>query len=147
MPADPDERDCEQQARWILAHTLDWHRREEKATWWEYFRLSDLTAEELVDERAALSQLAFVDDVSSGGRGIPVHRYAFPQQDTDLRGDEDLRMVGGEKLGKVVGVSAENRTVDIKKTGRTADIHPEGVFAHQVFPTKAQADAVVISCS
>ena len=40
VPADPEERDEEQQARWILANILDWHRRELKAVWWEYFRLS-----------------------------------------------------------------------------------------------------------
>ena len=29
VPADPEERDKQQQARWILANILDWHRREE----------------------------------------------------------------------------------------------------------------------
>jgi predicted RecB family nuclease len=41
IPADPEERTVEQQARWILANVLDWHRREDKAVWWELFRLSD----------------------------------------------------------------------------------------------------------
>ena len=27
---------AEQQGRWLLAHILDWHRREQKAVWWEY---------------------------------------------------------------------------------------------------------------
>ena len=31
----------EQHARWLLAYLLDWHRREDKAVWWEYFRLRD----------------------------------------------------------------------------------------------------------
>ena len=44
IPADPEERDEEQQARWILANIIDWHRREDKAVWWEYFRLRDLSA-------------------------------------------------------------------------------------------------------
>jgi hypothetical protein len=39
VPVDPEERTEEQQARWILANILDWHRREDKAVWWEYFRL------------------------------------------------------------------------------------------------------------
>ena len=57
IPADREERDEEQQARWILANIIDWHRREDKAVWWEYFRLRDLSAEDLVDERAGLSGL------------------------------------------------------------------------------------------
>ena len=39
VPADLEERNEEQQARWILANVLDWHRRELKAVWWEFFRL------------------------------------------------------------------------------------------------------------
>src|SRR5262249_8539445 len=54
VPLDIAERNTEQHARWLLAYILDWHRREEKAVWWEYFRLSDLSAEDLLEERAAL---------------------------------------------------------------------------------------------
>ena len=53
VPADVVEQTAEQHARWLLAYLLDWHRREEKALWWEYFRLRDLAADELLDERAA----------------------------------------------------------------------------------------------
>ena len=57
VPADVEERTDEQHARWILANILDWHRREGKAAWWKYFRLSGQIPEDLIDERAALSQL------------------------------------------------------------------------------------------
>lgn len=60
VPVDPTERTPEQHARWLLAHTLGFHRREQKAVWWEYFRLSALAADDLVDERAGLSGLTFV---------------------------------------------------------------------------------------
>src|SRR5258707_728439 len=40
----------EQHARWLLAYSLDWHRREDKAGWWEYYRLRDLPEEDLFDE-------------------------------------------------------------------------------------------------
>ena len=89
VPADADERTAEQHARWLLAYSLDWHRREEKAVWWEYFRLSDLGADELMDERAALSGLAFV--AATGGTAkAPIHRYRFPPQENEFRGGEDL---------------------------------------------------------
>ncbi|MEP6730299.1 MAG: TM0106 family RecB-like putative nuclease, partial [bacterium] len=32
------DRDAEQQSRWLLAYMLDYHRREDKASWWEYYR-------------------------------------------------------------------------------------------------------------
>jgi hypothetical protein len=68
VPIDPAERNAEQQGRWILAHILDWHRREKKAIWWERYRLSDLSADELRDERAGLAGLRFIGVRPDNGR-------------------------------------------------------------------------------
>ncbi|MGO9719489.1 MAG: TM0106 family RecB-like putative nuclease, partial [Methylocella sp.] len=142
VPVDVGERNAEQQGRWLLAHTLDWHRREKKALWWEFFRLADLAAEELLDERAGLSGLSFTS-VTGGTTKAPVHRYHFPPQETELRGDEDLRNLGGAKLGKVVEISLEERWIDIKKRGDSATLHPEAVFAHKDIDTSVLAEALV----
>jgi len=138
---EPGERTAEQQARWLLAYILDWHRREEKAAWWEYFRLCDLSDEQLLDERAALSGLTFVQSVGGTARA-PIHRYSFPPQETEFRGDEDLHSQG-KKFGKVANISLENRTVDIKKRQDSKDVHPTAVFAHQVIDSKVLAQALV----
>lgn len=142
IPANPEERDQEQQARWILANVLDWHRREEKAVWWEYFRLSDLSAEELLDEPAGLSGLTFASAVG-GTAKAPVHRYAFPPQETELRGSEDLCSLGGDKLGKVEAISIGDGTVDIKKRQDSAALHAEAVFAHKYVDAQVIKDALV----
>ena len=39
---------------------LDWHRREDKAVWWEYYRLRKLSEEDLLDEPEAISRMSFV---------------------------------------------------------------------------------------
>jgi hypothetical protein len=114
VPADAEERTAEQQARWILANVLDWHRREDKAVWWELFRLSDLSAEDLLDEKCAISGLTFVGEVG-GTAKAPIHRYRFPSQETGLLGGEELRSVGGARLGSVAAISFGTATVDIKK--------------------------------
>lgn len=142
VPVEPGDRTAEQQARWLLAYILDWHRREEKATWWEYFRLCDLSEEDLLDERAGLSGLTFVG-TAGGTAKAPIHRYGFPAQDTDLRGGEELRSLGGPKLGAVVAISQESRTVDIKKRQDTSAFHPQAVFAHEVIGTQVLADSLV----
>lgn len=46
LPAEPKDRTPEQAARWLLAHALDWHRREEKVKWWEFFRMKEFSEEE-----------------------------------------------------------------------------------------------------
>ena len=84
VPVDPEQRTKEQQARWLMAHLLEWHRREDKAAWWEYFRLRDLPLEDYETERSALAGLVFVETVG-GTHTRPVHRYSFPPQDHDIR--------------------------------------------------------------
>jgi hypothetical protein len=36
----------------------------------------------------------------------------------------------------VVGISLDDRTIDIKKRGDSAGLHPEAVFAHNFLDTK-----------
>lgn len=142
VPADIAERSAGQHARWLLAHSLDWHRREQKAVWWEYFRLSDLAADELLDERAGLSGLTFVG-LQGGTAKAPIHRYTFPPQETEIRSPEDLHQLGGAKLGSVHAVSLDERWVDIKKRMDSASVHPEAAFSHRVVDAGVLADALV----
>ena len=142
VPPDVIERTPEEHARWLLAYSLDWHRREQKATWWEYFRLSGLAAADLLDERAGLSGLSFIG-VNGGTARAPVHRYSFPPQETEFRGGENLHDIGGSKLGTIDEISLEERWVEIKKRGDSADIHPEAVFAHKVVDAAVLANALV----
>ncbi len=142
VPAGEEERDVEQQARWTLANILDWHRREDKAVWWEYFRLSELTAEELLDERDSLGGLKYIGNVGGTARA-PIHRYRFPVQETSLRGGESLRSCGGDDLGALVAIDSQERTVDVKKRMAASDVHPEAVFVHDIVPTDALKKSLV----
>ncbi|TGQ72966.1 MULTISPECIES: TM0106 family RecB-like putative nuclease [unclassified Mesorhizobium] len=142
VPADPEERDAEQHARWILANILDWHRREAKATWWEFFRLRDLSAEELMEERSGLAGLTFVGEVPGVGK-LPTHRYSFIPQETDIRVEDDLHNVGGDKIGSAVAVSQQNRTIDVKKTGKSVDVHPQAIYGSKNFGSDEQANSLV----
>lgn len=142
LPAAIQDRTAEQQARYILAHILDWHRREVKAAWWEYFRLSDVSVETLLEERSGLSGLTFVEAVGGTARA-PIHRYTFPPQETDVRAEDDLKNLGGADFGKVEEISVEERYIDIKKRGDTAAVHPEAVFKHKVVRAQEQAEALV----
>jgi predicted RecB family nuclease len=142
VPAEVSERTSEQQARWILAHVLDWHRRENKAVWWEYFRLAALSAEDLLQERAALAGLAFARTVGGTPRA-PIDRYGFPAQETELRGGESLRQRGGEEFGTVERISLEERTIEVKKRIDTAAVHPDGVFAHNIVRSEVLAESLM----
>ena len=71
-----------------------------------------------------------------------MHRYQFPPQETELRGGEDVRAVGGAKLGHVEAISIPDGWVDIKKRCDSADLHPEALFAHNDVNTTVLADAL-----
>lgn len=142
VPVDPAERSSEQHARWLLANLLEWHRREEKATWWELFRLRDLSADELLDERSGLAGLTFIETVG-GTAKCPIDRYSFPAQEADIRPDKSVRAPGGQSVGTVEDISRENRTIDIKKTSAMAGEHPEALFVHEFVPSKPMQESLV----
>ncbi len=142
LPENGEYWDKAQNARWLLANVLDFHRREQKAVWWEYFRLSDLTPEDLMDEKAGLSGLRF-DCVNGGTSAAPIHRYTFPPQESDIRARDDLMRDGGDKLGNVVEISMEQGFIDIKKRKDTHALHPEAAFKHKVVNARPIPDALM----
>ena len=140
LPDEQSNRTGEQQARWLLAHLLEWHRREEKAPWWEYFRLKALTDEERLDEHYAVSGLEFVARVDDTGK-CPIDRYRFPAQNMQIREGNDLETSDG-RFGEVIAIDAAERTIDVKKTGAMAEIHPKSAFAHTVITAPKQAESL-----
>jgi hypothetical protein len=142
VPAERAKRDDEQQGRWLLANLLDWHRREAKAPWWEFFRLRDLSEDELLAEKAALSGLQFLARVG-GTTKSPVDRYSYPLQDTEVNVGDELHLPNGTAFGSVAAIDREARTIDAKKRGAQREVHPSALFAHSVVNTDALADALL----
>ena len=128
VPTDAALRSAEQQARFVLAHLMEFHRREDKASWWEYFRLLGLEAHELADERRAIAAPEFEQLIED--KRAPVQRYRFPAQEIDARRKDDVYAANGEALGSVVAVDYAARSVDIKKRVRRADEHPDAFVLH-----------------
>ena len=83
LSTDPAQRTPDEQARWLLAQLLGWHRREEKPGWWRFFHLlGDLTDEERLDEPEPMAGLAFVSERPD--KRSTVTTYRFPAQDHDI---------------------------------------------------------------
>ena len=128
LPADPLDRSEEQQARWLLANLLDWHRREKKAVWWEYFRLCELPDEDLIEEKAALSGLERVERIATPKRSV-VDRYRFPPQECEIRVGDELRHQG-KRFGKVEAIDVAACIIDIRKGPGVAELDPGSAFRH-----------------
>src|SRR5690606_3346267 len=81
LPEDRDTWTDEHRARWLLAHLIDYFRREVNTAWWEYYRLHELEHDDLLDERKAITGLEFVEALPTPPRQrVPVHRYRYPPQ-------------------------------------------------------------------
>ena len=122
--AERAQRDDEQQGRWLLAHLLDWHRREAKAPWFEFFRLRDLSEDELFAEKAALSGLQFVTRVG-GTKKSPVDRYSYPLQDTEVNVGDQCTSAGRNGLwdrGSHRSPGAHRRRKEARRAGRGAPL-------------------------
>ena len=143
IPLEITARTEDQHASALLAHLLEWHRREAKAPWWEFFRLRDLADDELLDEKAALSGLTFVARIGGTAR-CPIDRYAYPRQETEVREGHDLYLPGSDKsFGQVEAIDRVARTVDIKKSSAHANAHPTALFAQTIVSTQVLEDALL----
>lgn len=126
-----EERTNEEQAVWLLANMLDWHRQEDKSKWWEYFRLIALSPDELLDEKAALADLQYTGKRTPDRRSV-IDVYRFPVQDSDIKPGDTLKSETGDRMGEVVELDLETGTVAIKKGPAIADEHPVSVFAFDI---------------
>ncbi len=141
VPDDPAERSPDQQARFALAHMMEFHRREDKAGWWEYFRVLELDQEEYADERRALTGTTFVEALSA--TKAPLQRYTFPPQELDARRNDNVYDSAATKVGKVAEVNYSARTIDIKKSQAAADHHPASVVFHNQVSSQALRESLM----
>lgn len=143
LPADETEWTSDHRASWLLAHMLEYHRREDKSAWWEYFRECDLTGDELVEDKNTLGGLRYVGPIGQVKRSV-VHRYSFPPQDHSI--DRAFQVHDPKtkaSAGTVVAVDDLNGTIDIKR-GLTSQIpHPAALVPQNVLGAHAQHDSLM----
>jgi uncharacterized protein len=109
-------RTDEEQARWLLAQLLEWHRREEKSGWWAYYTRCAMTDEELVEDSEAIGAIGHLGEVRSEKRST-VHRYAFdPAQDHKLDiGDKPHDPMTGRAAGEIVAIDHDRGVLELKR--------------------------------
>ncbi len=143
LPEDRAHRNEDEQARWLLAQSLSWHRREAKADWWAYFKRLATTDEELIEDTEAIGGLEFVRDVAHVKQSV-VRRYRFdPSQEYKIAvGDkpEDPRLK--ERAGEVVALDPFEGTIDLKRGVRRPWPHPTSLIPARPFFTTEQRQAV-----
>ena len=152
VPVDRSQRTIHEQARWLLAQLLSWHRRENKATYWEFFHRMELDATELTIDKGALGPLEVVDRVGEPYLPSPRSRtlrqrwrYRFALQDYDIgkrsglydparrQAMPDAGMKAWKLNAKVVAVDEADGTIDLEWTGADEPTHPAGLVPLDTF--------------
>jgi predicted RecB family nuclease len=136
LPEDPALDTKEQAAERLMANLLEWHWRESKQTWWEYFRALELPPAERVEDRSALAGLKFAAVVGTEKKSS-VCRYDFPEQEHAIKSgsqpdDPDTKKGAGEVL------ALGDDFVHLKR-GPSMKGHPTALIAGGPIQTKAHA--------
>ena len=100
-PPEAEERDAERAAlkarlllgaeegepRRLLAHLVDYHQREQRPQWWEWFRWPQLDDDELIRDRTAIGGLAWDRNAPEVEEKSHAYRMTFPPQEHKIDGD------------------------------------------------------------
>ena len=139
----PDEA-----ARWLLAQLLEWHRREDKASWWRFFDLMEMNEEQLLEAREPLTGLVFTGEaeIKPGGNGT--WTLTYPEQEHGL----DAGTEGWDPLtrketrlaaGKVTGIDEAARTLKLYRTKNQALLPlPASLVPNGIIPTGGLAKSL-----
>jgi uncharacterized protein len=146
VPADRTKATDDQRNRWLLAQLLDWHGRDAKPEWWNYFRLQKLGVDGLIESSEGIGGLTFEADIETRGRGGFVRRYRFTPQDHKIRiGKPAVDPADGESgkdAGEIVAVDDIEGTIDIFRTASKLDRHPAALIPGTPIPTNGLRDAL-----
>ncbi|HEX9609647.1 MAG TPA: AAA domain-containing protein, partial [Candidatus Limnocylindria bacterium] len=160
ISVDRAERSAEEQARWLLAHLLSWHRREAKVAYWEFFDRMGKDEVELARDRTALGPLELVGPVGEPWRPTPrsklrqTWRYRFPSQDHDIGSRDDLydprlyreqpeaRWSAWRVGGNLLAIDDGEDTVDMTWWADAEVRHPEALNPLKILTDKDQRAAL-----
>ncbi len=135
--------DAEHDSHWLLAQMLEWHRREEKSMWWEYFRLCDLSDAELIEDKSALGGLHYVGEADRVKRSA-LHRYDFPPQDHAIDralAVHDPKTKSG--AGEMVAIDEVARTIDLKRGLNSAVPHPGALVPYDFVSSEVKRESLL----
>lgn len=127
------ELGIEDQTRVLLGDLVSFYRREEKVAYWELFRLKDMNEAQLLDDKSGIAGLTLVKRIAPTGRGkVFVDIYSYPYQEIDFKNGDDVFECGGQKIGSVEEFNPFERTIHIKKSSKTNEIHPTAIYRFSI---------------
>ncbi|TME48247.1 MAG: TM0106 family RecB-like putative nuclease [Chloroflexi bacterium] len=149
VPEERDARTDEQQAAWLLAQLLGYHRRARNAQWWGFFDRLQMTAAELHTDPESLGPLELQSQEPDGDASI--ESYTFEPQEHHMGVDDDplnpeVRTPANwpAPAGKVVAVDSTRGTITLRRNrSQLAYPPPRFLMPGRPFATDAQEAALL----
>ncbi len=112
LEADPTSEDgrIDQLVGWLV----EYHRREEKPTWWWKFRRHEMTLEERLEDRDCLARLSRTDRPPRAIKRSTGHEYRFDPQETNIRPGKSCDVAGTELTCTVETMDEDAGMVELK---------------------------------
>ncbi len=127
--------------RELVAHLLEFHRREAKPEWWAMFSRLEMSDEELVDDAECIGGLnRDTDRPVEKVKRSTVHHFRFPAQDFKMRvGDTPLRADTGKAAGEIVALDDAAWTISLR-IGPTKELPDALSLIPQGPPLRSRCD-------
>jgi len=117
----------------LLGNLLDYHRREDKSAWWEFFKRCELSDDGMIEDKTCLGGLELVGqrEPPPGARSN-FYVFSFPPQEHEVEAGSELfdprsppedGKGGKRKFGTVVEIDELERRVVVKR-GKNAGPPP-----------------------
>ncbi len=99
----------------MLADLIEFHRRDEKPSWWRLFEREMMTHEELKEDIGCIGDATLCDIPAEQVKQSLVFTYQFdPDQDTKIQAGEHVRLVGNINVNCEVFHFDENGIIKLK---------------------------------
>jgi predicted RecB family nuclease len=128
--------------RWILGQLLEYHRREDRPVWWQYFRRLEASEEELLADSEAIAGLEPADAPPERVARSLVHTLEFPAQQHKL-GEGEAVDPATERKEDVVGVDEARGLLRLRRgPSRKDEPLPRALIPGGPWDTRAQRAAL-----
>jgi predicted RecB family nuclease len=138
----------------LLSNLLEWHRREAKPVWWQFFhRVLNSDHDDLWADSEAVAGLAYEGEVEQVKESV-VYRYRFdPDQPYKLSAGERVKDPEAERLamerdvrasspGSLVRIDPVEGTLDLQRGRRSGAPHPRHLIPGDPYQTSYQREAL-----
>lgn len=125
--------------RELLAHLLEFHRREAKPAWWAQFARAEMSEEQLIDDVESIGGLRSDGKLPRKDKKSEIFGFSFPPQDFKMRiGDKPTRVGTLEPAGEIVALDEKAGTIELKlgpsrtRLGAATSLIPESPMYDKV---------------